>query len=70
MAELQKANEIISFLSVFDSIFPRQIWWFNASPNSIDLFPLDFLRFSNGHLGGGFKNILCSPLPGEMIQFD
>ena len=21
-------------------------------------------------LGGGFKDFLCSPLPGEMIQFD
>ena len=21
-------------------------------------------------LGGGFKYFLCSPLPGEMIQFD
>ena len=22
------------------------------------------------HLGGGFKYVLCSPLPGKVIQFD
>ena len=24
----------------------------------------------NKNLGGGFKHFLCSPLPGEMFQFD
>ena len=28
------------------------------------------LRLRNTKLGGGFKYFLCSPLPGEMIQFD
>ena len=25
---------------------------------------------NDGDLAGGFKYFLCSPLPGEMIQFD
>ena len=33
------------------------------------LHPLKCLGFSN-LLGGGFKQLLFAPLPGEMIQFD
>ena len=37
-------------------------------PETVPVFvSANLLRF---HLGGGFKYVLFSPLPGEMIQFD
>ena len=31
---------------------------------------LEWLEMSGTTLDGGFKDFQCSPLPGEMIQFD
>ena len=36
-----------------------------SSKGSFSIAMLDYQR-----VGGGFKHFLCSPLPGEMIQFD
>jgi len=35
---------------------------------AIPVIPKQVLKLNN--LGGGFKYVLFSPLPGEMIQFD